>query len=64
MRLKYVTIDGKRHLWADVLKARREQAKAAKQPPQEALFELREDRRPSTQRTASDRYENPTLFKT
>jgi hypothetical protein len=62
MRLKYVEVGGKRYLWAELLKLRREQQKAARQPQQETLFDLRDDRRPSTQTNASDRYANPLLF--
>jgi hypothetical protein len=40
---------------------RREQKKAARQA-QPTLFALNEDSRPQTQRTASSRYEEPTLF--
>jgi len=57
-----VTIDGKRHLWRDILKLRREQKKAARQR-QLTLFELKEDSRPATQRTAQGRYTEPLLFR-
>jgi cbb3-type cytochrome oxidase subunit 3 len=43
------------------LKLRREQRKAARQA-QQALFELKDDQRPTSQRTASSRFEEPTLF--
>jgi hypothetical protein len=59
--MRTVEIDGKRYHWRDILKLRREQQKAERQP-QPTLFDLRVDERPSTQRTASERYENPTLF--
>jgi hypothetical protein len=61
MTVKYFILDGKRYLWADVLKLRREQLKAARHK-QPALFELQDDARPKSQRTASARFEEPTLF--
>lgn len=57
----FIVIDGKRHLWRDILKLRREQKKAARQP-QLTLFELKEDSRPAHQRTAEGRYTEPVLF--
>jgi hypothetical protein len=59
--MKYLVLDNKRYLWRDVLKLRREQRKAARQA-QPVLFELKDDERPKSQRTASSRYEEPTLF--
>jgi hypothetical protein len=59
--MRTIQIGDKRYFWRDILKLRREQQKAERQP-QPTLFELRVDARPTTQRTASDRYENPTLF--
>jgi hypothetical protein len=59
--MRYIEIDGKRYAWRDLLKLRREQKKAARRA-QAALFELKEDSRPQNQRTASSRYEEPTLF--
>jgi hypothetical protein len=44
-----------------ILKLRREQLKAARQK-QPALFELQDDARPKSQRTASGRLEEPMLF--
>ena len=58
----FIVIDGKRYAWRDILKLRREQRKAARQS-QMTLFELKDDRRPATQRTADNRYTEPTLFK-
>ena len=57
-----ILIDGKRYLWKDILKLRREQRKAAR-PPQLTLFDLKEDSRPASQRTAEGRYSEPTLFR-
>jgi hypothetical protein len=59
--MRYVIIDGKRYAWKTILLLRREQKKAARQA-QPTLFALNEDSRPQTQRTASSRYEEPTLF--
>ena len=62
MATAFIVIDGKRHLWRDILKLRREQRKAARQH-QLALFELKDDSRPATQRTADVRFTEPTLFR-
>jgi hypothetical protein len=58
----FITIDGKRHLWRDILKLRREQRRAAKKR-QPTLFELKDDSRPASQRTAEGRFTEPTLFR-
>lgn len=58
---RYLVIDGKRYLWRDLLRLRKEQRQAAK-TAQPLLFPLKEDRRSPTQKTASGRYEEPTLF--
>lgn len=60
--MKTVELDGKRYPWRDVLKARREQQKAERQP-HPTLFELKDDRRPETQCSADGRYQQPLLFK-
>ena len=62
MATVFIVIDGKRYAWKDILKLRREQRKAARQP-QLTLFELKDDSRPATQRTAAGRFTEPTLFK-
>jgi hypothetical protein len=63
MNLKTVEIGGVRYRWRDILKLRREQSKADRkhQPP---LFELRDDSRPDSQKTATGRLQEPTLFNT
>ncbi len=61
-RLKFIEIDGKRHLWRDVLRLRREQKRALARTEQPALFDLIEDRRPPADRTAAGRYLEPSLF--
>jgi len=58
----FIEIDGKRYLWRDLLRLRQEQREAARRGEQPALFELREDSRPPTERTAAGRYLEPSLF--
>jgi hypothetical protein len=60
--MRTVEIDGKSYLWRDLLRLRREQKKAQKHAQLE-LFELKEDCRPETQRSAEGRYSQPLLFK-
>jgi len=57
-----IVIDGKRHLWRDILKLRKEQMRAAAKAVQPALFPLIDDSRPPAERTAAGRYLEPTLF--
>ena len=57
-----ITIDGKRHLWRDILKLRREQAREAVTLKQPALFPLIDDSRPAHERTVAGRYLEPSLF--
>jgi hypothetical protein len=59
--MRFVEIDGKRYAWRDILQKRREQLTRSRQP-QPTLFELKEDARPQSQRSAAGRYEEPTLF--
>ena len=59
---KFIEIGGKRLLWRDVLQLRREQKQACAGAVQPALFELHEDRRPVSDRTAAGRYLEPSLF--
>lgn len=61
MALRFIVIDGRRYAWRDILKLRREQREATR-APQLALFELKEDSRPASQRTAEGRFREPTLF--
>jgi hypothetical protein len=60
----FIVIDGKRYRWKDIIEMRRVQLAAAKSPAsQPMLFEtLRADHRPANARTASDRYQQPSLF--
>jgi hypothetical protein len=59
---RFIEIDGKRHLWRDIVRLRRAQCAAAAVAAQPVLFELREDHRPASQCTAAGRYLEPSLF--
>ena len=59
---KFIDIDGRRFAWRDLLQRRREQLVAAAKVEQRALFELKEDRRPASQRSAAGRYREPSLL--
>lgn len=59
---RYIEIDGRRYLWRDLVQLRREQKKAHARAQQPAFFELKEDRRPISDRTATGRYQEPSLF--
>jgi hypothetical protein len=59
---KFIQIEGKRFLWRDLVKLRQEQRRAAAEPQQPPLFELRDDCKPATERTAAGRYLEPSLF--
>jgi hypothetical protein len=57
-------LDGHGYSWQEICELRRRQLEAwkAAQPRQLALFEMREDCRPASERTAAGRYQEPTLF--
>lgn len=59
-----IILDGHAYSWRQVCEAQRRQIKARRlaQSQQLALFELREDSRPKAERTASGRYEEPSLL--
>lgn len=57
---RFVTIDGRRYLWRDLVALR--QAQTEPRPEQPTLFELREDHRPAGERNAAERYRAPSLF--
>lgn len=59
---KFIEIDGKRHLWRDLLQRRREQLLACARAEQPVLFELKEDHRPEAERDAAGRYREPSLI--
>ena len=60
--MKYIVIDGKQYDWKQIRRLRRDQLQAARNP-QLALFELKEDARPASQRRVEGRYTEPLLFK-
>jgi hypothetical protein len=58
-----ILIDDKRYRWKDLVQLRREQRAAARRATQLELFDdLPEDSRPAYERTASGRYQQPSLF--
>lgn len=63
MRPRHIIIEGKPYLWSELVRLRREQIAAFKaQPHQPALFEVKDDTRPATERNAADHYLQPSLF--
>ena len=62
-RPSFIVIDGKPYRWRDIQQLRREQLTAIRQTAQLPLFaHLPEDSRSANERTASDRYQQPSLF--
>jgi hypothetical protein len=61
-----ILIGGHAYRWKEICELRRRQLEAwkAAQHRQFALFELKDDCRPTTERTAAGRYAEPTLFGT
>jgi hypothetical protein len=59
---KFIDVDGKRFLWRELVQRRREQVAAAARVEQPVLFEMKEDSRPASERTAAGRYTEPSLF--
>ncbi len=59
---KFIDIDGKRFVWRELVQRRREQIAAAAKVEQPVLFEMKEDSRPASERTATGRYTEPSLF--
>jgi hypothetical protein len=59
-----IVIDGRAYSWRRLCELRKAQIEAwqAAQARQPALFALREDCRPQCERTASGRFEQPTLL--
>jgi hypothetical protein len=62
MTPRFIDLEGKRYLWRDLIQLRREQLAAFAQAEQPPLFEMRDDTRPESERTATGRYLEPTLF--
>jgi hypothetical protein len=61
-RPAHLIIDGKAHSWRELVERRKAQLKEAAIPEQPALFEMHEDRRPPGERSAAERYREPSLF--
>jgi hypothetical protein len=59
---KFILVDGRHLLWADLVKERRRQKEARAKAKQPTLFEFIDDRRPPAERTAAGRYLEPSLF--
>jgi len=59
---RYLVIDGKAYLWRELIRMRREQLQTIANARQLTLFELKEDSRPETHRTAAGRHLEPSLF--
>ena len=58
-----IMIDGKCYRWREILRLRQEQLAAAAKARQLALFDdLPNDSRPRAERSASGRYQEPSLF--
>jgi hypothetical protein len=57
---RFIEIDGRRHLWRDLVALRRAQATPPAQLP--VLFDLLDDYRPPSERRAAGRYREPNLF--
>jgi hypothetical protein len=55
-------LTAKPYIWRELVKMRREQLRAIAKVRQLTLFELREDVRPQSHRTAVGRYLQPSLF--
>jgi hypothetical protein len=57
-------LDGRAYSWRKLCQLRREQLEAIRQARgrQDALFDLKDDCRPASQRTAAGRYSEPTLL--
>ncbi len=57
---RFIDIDGRRYPWRDPVALRQAQAQPRAEQP--TLFELREDHRPPGERSAAERYCEPSLF--
>jgi hypothetical protein len=64
MNADTLIVDGRAYSWRRLCELRRAQIEAQNRARlrQLALFDLREDSRPATERTAADRYQQPGLF--
>ncbi len=59
-----IMVDGRCHSWRQLCELRRHQmeARQAAQPKQLTLFELKDDCRPASERSAATRYAEPSLL--
>jgi len=62
MKPRFIDIDGRRYLWAEICELRRTQLAAWREARQPALFEMHDDKRPEPERTVAGRYQEPSLF--
>jgi hypothetical protein len=60
--MRYIVIEGKRYVWKEILRLRREQIQATHKR-QLVLFEMKDDCRPASQKTVDGRFSEPPLFK-
>jgi hypothetical protein len=60
--MRTIVIDGKQYDWKTIRQMRRDQINEARRQKQLTLFELQEDHRPASQRSADGRYSEPLLF--
>jgi hypothetical protein len=61
--MKTIVIDGKVYDWKAIRELRRAQINEARRIQQLPLFELKQDCRPLSQKTADGRFTEPLLFK-
>lgn len=57
---RFIDIDGRRYQWRELVALRRAQATPKAEQP--ALFALHDDHRPAGDRSAAERYREPSLF--
>ena len=60
--MKFIVIDGKRYVWREIVRMRKMQLEAFKKAHQPPLFEVRHDVQPAKEKSAADRYVEPSLF--
>jgi len=60
--MRSVLLDGRRYTLKHIHEEYKRQRDEARKAKQLTLFELREDCRPASQRSAGNRYEEPLLF--
>lgn len=57
-----IEIGGRRYPWRELLALRKAQREAARESQQPTLFDLKEDTRPPSERSAAGRFTEPSLF--